>query len=118
MFRKIADAYQTNVADMMDGIGASEYAHLAQTTDVADYLNTEKQEQRLRQQRRIRFQVVAVALGACLIYAGVSNLFFPSVEAVGEVWRNQAVTFVGIFSLTYGLIGLLVASAQQPKPSP
>ncbi len=60
-------------------------------------------------------QTLAVALGACLIYAGWSHPFFPAANAPEAAWLNQIVTFVGIFTLTYGIMGLLVTSARQDR---
>jgi len=112
IFRRIVDAYETNVAEIMEGIDPGTFAHLTQITDVADFLNAKARARQVRIRRRTRLQTVAVALGACLIYAGLSHLFFPFATAADKAWLNQMVTFIGIFSLTYGLIGLLVASTQ------
>ncbi|MGI9325517.1 MAG: helix-turn-helix domain-containing protein [Pseudomonadales bacterium] len=113
VFRRIVDAYETDVGELMDGIDPKDFAHLVQITDVADYLNAERRARGARRRRRTTLQSFAVAIGACLIYAGLADLFFPFANSLGQAWRNQAVTFVGIFALTYGLIGLLVASARQ-----
>lgn len=112
IFRRIVDTYETNVAEIMDGIDPGTFTHLTQITDVADFLNAEGRARQARSRRRTTQQTMAVAVGACLIYAGLSDLFFPSASASGNEWRNQMVTFVGIFALTYGIMGLLVASAR------
>jgi transcriptional regulator with XRE-family HTH domain len=43
VFRRFIDAYETDVAELMDGIDPGDFAHLVQITDVADYLNAERQ---------------------------------------------------------------------------
>ena len=111
VFRRIVEAYETDVAGIVDDIDPSNINNLTQVADIADYVDVKRRVRQETRRRRIALQTAAVALGPCLIYAGLSQLFFPSASMDGEAWRNQSVTFIGIFSLTYGLIGLLVASA-------
>ena len=117
VFRRLIDAYDVSVAEVMEDIDPSSIPQLSQITDVADYVNTQRQLRREMIQKRTRLQTITVAFGAGLIYAGLAELFFPSAATDGTAWMNQSVTFVGIVSLTYGLIGLLVASAKQTRKS-
>lgn len=115
VFRRIVGAYETDVGAIVEGLDPGNIAQLTQVPDIADYLGVRRRSRQARRRRRTTLQTFAVALGACLIYAGLSELFFPSATA-GQAWMNRMVTFVGIFSLTYGLIGLLVASARRGVP--
>ena len=112
VFRRIVDTYETNVAKIMEGIDPADFSNLTQITDVADFLNIEGRKRQVRARRRTTCQALAVALGAGLIYAGLAGLFFPAAGEIGQAWKNQSITFVGIFALIYGLMGLLIASAR------
>jgi len=112
VFRRLVTAYETSVAEVIADIDANSIPQLTQITDIADYVNARRQAKKAEVQRRTTRQTAAVALGAGLIYAGVSELFFPNASANGNAWMNQSVTFVGIVAVTYGLIGLLAASTK------
>lgn len=186
VFRRIAGAFEASVADIVDGLEAKSLNQLRQIPDVTDYLSTREHASNASRRRRIQGLVVSVALGASLMYAGMSHLFFADVvywyksdgvirageskelfqmlkspsdapsgqedavtgdiqarldeqfllsvgdyrgesfnirvdggsrtyvlERVKDVdpWQNKLLTFIGIFTLTFGIVGLLVASA-------
>lgn len=76
VLRRIAGAYETTLAEIVDSLDDHNAEVLRQIPDVVDLIAQRKDETRLRRKRLVSTYVIAVALGASFIYAGMSHLFF------------------------------------------
>ena len=117
VFRQILSAYDVGVAELVDELDAEVVAHLSSVTDIAEYVESSKNAKRQAKQRKLTTLVVAVSLGAGFIYAGSVELFFTTPPGNDPSWGNRFLTFLGIISLVYGFLGLLVISGQGSKRS-
>ena len=112
VFRRIITAYETDIASFVDDLEPGTLVQLTQVPDVTDYLQVKKKLRYEINQRRLQRLILAVALGAGFIYAGLTGLFFPN-SANDDEWMNQSITFLGIVSLVYGLVGLLALESSR-----
>ena len=79
MFNRILDVFGIGVGDLVDDLDPGVRNQLRQIPDVAEHLNDRK-ERTVRQRRRwIVTSSAMLALGAGLIFAGASHLFFPNI---------------------------------------
>ena len=115
VFRRITDAYGTDVASIVESVDEAQLPELNQISDIADFVSERRRVRIARERRSTSIQTIAVALGAGLLYAGLSHLFFPTGNAPDEIWKNQVVTFIGICTLTWGILGLLIAGARAQR---
>jgi transcriptional regulator with XRE-family HTH domain len=77
VLRRISGAYETSVAQIMGGLDDASLDQLRQIPDAVDFLSQRRSAIKTKLKRRTLTFIVLVALGASLIYAGNTRLFFP-----------------------------------------
>lgn len=79
VFRRLLDGLQTSMEEVLEGLDTDSLNKLRRIAEVDDYLADRARVSVVRHRRYITALIATVALGAALIYAGLSGMFFPEV---------------------------------------